>query len=305
MIKYKSINDYQAISELWNRELGFIYPIASDVLTQNITNYPSKYVLGAYDNEMLIGFVVGKKNITNIASYQNLGWISIIYVARKYRNQGIGSHLLTAVEEYLQGVEVIHLGKDVNNFFPGIPVDFNGLADRFFINRGYEVYGTTHDLINTNLKTLPIKNKNIIYKQCTLAEQPQLLSFMKRNFPGRWTYEVEQYFINGGDGNEYIIGMDGNNVIGFARANDRTSKQSHYNITWYQRFKNLGGIGPLGVDSLYRGKDIGYDIVAMAVNTLINRGISEIIIDWTSLLSFYRQFGFEVWKSFKYLSKKG
>lgn len=305
MIKYASINDYQALRNLWNGELGFIYPIAEDVLAQNIINYPLKFALGAYDQEQLIGFVVGKKNITDIENYQNLGWISIIFVANKYRNQGIGSKLLIAVEEYLYGVDVIHIGKDINNFFPGVPVDFTGLTSRFFINRGYLAKSNTHDLINWNLKEIPLRNQEIKYQVCTLTNKEKLLLFMKKNFPGRWTYEVENYFINGGDGSEYIIGMDGDSVIGFARINDQRIKHIHYNITWYQRFNNLGGIGPLGVDGSYRGKDIGFDIVAMAVNTLIKRGKSEIIIDWTSLLAFYRQFGFEVWKSFAYLSKKG
>ena len=85
MITYAIINDYEAIRALWNKEIGFIYPIAEDVLQQNIINYPQKLVLGAYLNNELIGFVVGKKNIIDLESYQNLGWISIIYVAKKHK----------------------------------------------------------------------------------------------------------------------------------------------------------------------------------------------------------------------------
>lgn len=45
-------------------------------------------------------------------------------------------------------------------------------------------------------------------------------------------------------------------------------------------------------------------MVATAVNSLIERKVSDIIIDWTSLVDFYRKFGFEVWKSYKYFEKK-
>jgi hypothetical protein len=49
---------------------------------------------------------------------------------------------------------------------------------------------------------------------------------------------------------------------------------------------------------------LGYDIVAASVNALVEAGVSDIIIDWTGLLDFYRKLGFEVWKSYSYLYKK-
>ena len=76
-----------------------------------------------------------------------------------------------------------------------------------------------------------------------------------------------------------------------------------YSLTWRKRFVALGGIGPLGVDASYRNKHIGYDIVAYAHNVLIDNNVSDIIIDWTGLLDFYRQFGFEVFKSYFYMAK--
>ena len=78
---------------------------------------------------------------------------------------------------------------------------------------------------------------------------------------------------------------------------------SSYSLTWRKRFMALGGIGPLGVDTSYRNKNIGYDIVAYAHNVLIDNNVSNIIIDWTGLLDFYRQFGFEVFKSYFYMTK--
>lgn len=305
MITYKQITDLNSIRNLWNEELGFIFPMSVEVLNQNITNYANKFVLGAYDEDRLVGFVVGKRDISEIESYKNLGWINLIYVDKDYRRKGIGSKLLTEVENYLSGVSTINVGKDINNFFPGSPSEFAGTSDTFFIKRGYIDGGQGYDVINTNLKKIELRNKEFKYMACTMEHKDALIKFFEKNFPGRWEYEARDYFAKGGNGDSYVICLDGDKVIGFSRMNDRKDKVYPYNTTWFPRFNNLGGVGPLGVDRDYRKKDIGFDVVAFGINTLIDRGITEIIIDWTGLLNFYRQFGFEVWKDFKYLSKKG
>ena len=38
-------------------------------------------------------------------------------------------------------------------------------------------------------------------------------------------------------------------------------------------------------------------------NILIENDVTNIIIDWTGLLDFYRKLGFEVFKSYYYMSK--
>ena len=305
MIKYKEVVELEDIRILWNQEFGFIYPITKAVFKQNIIDYQNLKAFGAYDESQLVGFIICKDNITNIESYKNLGWISLFMVAKPYRRQGIGSVLLHSAETYFKDKSEILIGRDVFNFFPGVPIDFNNLSDSWLIRRGYIDGGYTHDVVNTHLKKMELRNNKFRYQICTLKEKDALLGFMKNNFPGRWYYEASDYFANGGNGNEYAICLDNDKVIAFARTNDRSFKHIHYNTTWYDRFNNLGGIGPLGVDKTYRGQDLGFDIVAYANNALLSRGITEIIIDWTGLLEFYRQFGFEVFKSYKYLSKKG
>ena len=54
----------------------------------------------------------------------------------------------------------------------------------------------------------------------------------------------------------------------------------------------------------YRKRNLGYDIVAFANNVLTDNNATEIIIDWTSLLDFYRKMGFEVFKSYLYMTKE-
>lgn len=306
MIAYRNIVNLEEARLLWNKEMGNIYPITSLVYNQNVINYQEKFVYGAYLDNNLLGFIIAKKyEKDDLDSYNNLGFISLIYVSKKQRKQGIGTRLLQEAHEYLKDKKTINVGKDINNFFPGIPCDFDNLTDIWFEKRGYVSERYTHDLINLHPHIMELKKDEYNYKVCTFKEKEALLIFMKNNFQGRWYFEALIYFNNGGNGNEYSICLDNDKVIAFARTNDRTFKEVHYNTIWYERFTNLGGVGPLGVDKLYRGKNLGYNIVAFAINRLVNSGIKEIMIDWTGLLEFYQQFGFEVWKSFKYISKKG
>lgn len=63
-----------------------------------------------------------------------------------------------------------------------------------------------------------------------------------------------EYFNNGGTGREYAIALDGNKICAFAKMGFPQTPEplESYSLTWRNRFKSLGGIGPLGVDADYR-----------------------------------------------------
>ena len=99
--------------------------------------------------------------------------------------------------------------------------------------------------------------------------------------------------------------MDNNKICAFAKVGYPSTKDNliSYSMVWRNRFTSLGGIGPLGVDKEYRKRHLGRDIVIYGKNVLIDNNVTDIIIDWTGLLDFYRPYGFEVWKSYHYLTK--
>lgn len=301
MITFQKIEKFSEVLSLWNDEIGFIYPLPEVIFKHRIIDYPEKIAIGAFDNGKLVGFIIGKTKATPL--YNHLGWISLIYVKRNYRNRGIGSRLLLLLEEKFRDKEEIIVGKDYDNIFPGIPTDFDNLTDSFFEKHGYQGNYYTHDLINYSSTNFKLRN-DAFYQLCNHDYREQLLSFLKKNFPGRWYEDACDYFDNGGTGSGYLIGIKNEQVISFARISDQSEPFFPYHLTWYKRFNNLGGIGPLGVAKQFRKKGYGYDLVASAINYLISQQIQEIMIDWTGLLAFYQQFGFEVWKSYKYMKKK-
>jgi predicted N-acetyltransferase YhbS len=306
--EYEKLNDLYLI---WNAEYGNIYPITAELFDRIIENIYMKASYVVVSNEKLIGFVIGKvwQDDYNIKTYEKIGWISLIYVLPKYRNQGIGTKLINlsidALKEF--GVHTINLGKDYNNFFPGLPIDLAKYRT-WFQNRGFEFLYLTHDLITRNNKNkLPLVNKQFEFKDASTVDKELVINFINSYWPGRWTKEAIDYYKNGGSGREYQICVnEKNEIIAFAKVcyPNTLTKCISNSLTWRARFDALGGIGPLGVSPTYRGQHLGYDIVVSSVNNLINFGISDIIIDWTGLLEFYRKMGFEVWKVYFYLQKK-
>lgn len=312
-MKTIKISEYQSqnlIYELWNKEYGTIFPISEPLFRRNLSNAYDNATLVVVDQDLPVGFIIGKiwKDKYNIKDYQNYGWISLIYVCPKYRKQGIGSKLLEIVESEFKrlGKSTIFLGKDYYNYFPGLPVDLKNSLP-WFNNRGYIRQYYTFDLINKKIKEfLPVTNKQYTFRLATKSDQLETIQFMNDNWPGRWTKEVVDYWDNGGTGREYLLCLDNEKIIAFAKVNHPNTLEilMGYSLTWRNRFDSLGGIGPLGVNNEYRGKHLGWDIVAKAYNILIEEHASEIIIDWTGLLDFYRPLGFEVWKSYYYLKKE-
>lgn len=302
-------NNCQAIIQLWNDEYKKIYPISDKLFERNVSNVNLETSFISMFNQEVVGFILSKTWEDNypIISYQNTGWISLFCVKKAYRNQGIGSKLLSLVEEKMIELnkDVLYLGKDYNNYFPGLPVDLKSNLN-FFLERGFERPYDTYDLINTNKDFIPLRETKYEFRFGTMKDKDNLLSFIYSNWPGRWHKEAIDYFANGGTGKEYLLCLNQEKVIGFARVNfpETDTLLTSNNVTWRDRFESLGGVGPLGIDKEYRKMHLGFNIVAMAINSLNERNVSDIIIDWTGLLEFYRLFGFEVWKSYFYLHKQ-
>jgi predicted N-acetyltransferase YhbS len=298
-------NDLLNCLKLWNDEMGYVYPISSNSFYQNVIDYKDKDVMIYYDDERVIGFIFLKRfSDDRLVNYSNNLYISLFYVSKKYRKQGIGSSLFDFAEEIRDGKELI-IGKDINNFFPGVPTDFDNLTDVWLEKRGFVGKRYTHDLITKDPKIYEIRNKDVEYKYCDDSQKEELIQMMINNNWGRWALEAKEYFEKKteNDKNAYIVGMVDGKIISFAKVNDYKMYLSSYNLMWKERFENLGGFGPLGVDRNYRKKGIGFDMISVSLNDLVNKGCKTIILDWTGLMELYAKFNFEVWKSYKYMSK--
>lgn len=305
--KTRDINETDLLNtlKLWNDEKGSIYPITKKAFYQNVINYKEKDVIIAYEEKKIVGFMILKKyDNKKLVDYTNSLFISLFFVSRKYRKNGIGTKLLEFAEERKDGRKLV-IGKDIFNFFPGVPTEFDNLTDVWLEKRGFKGTRYTHDLIAYNPINFQMRNDDVSYEYCQENKKEELIDFMLKNKWGRWALEVEEYFnkksIN--DENSYIIGIRNSKIISFVKINTYKMDMVPYNVMFQERFEKLGGIGPLGVDLEERKSGLGLDMLSVAISKLREKGMKEMMIDWTGLMELYSKFGFEVWKSYKYMEK--
>jgi GNAT superfamily N-acetyltransferase len=318
MFRYEKFDKRnQTITEkvltLWNSNIGEDYPLTRELLIQNTYEDENLFNDGSFlvwDNDRLVAFIFtklwnGKMKITD---YKKTGWIQVVLVDESYRNKGIGTQLLKRVEEEMKkrGKRRILLGRDTFNYFPGVPARHKRVKE-WFLEKGYINKGKVYDLFkkydySNDCKKIDYSPYNI----CILKkyERDKLISFLKRAFPGRWEYEAVKYFEKGGTGREFLVARESDKIIGFCRVNDSDSKVIGNNVNWKNRYNGkLGGIGPIGVDKEYKRKGIGKSLIEYGVSMLNQRGIENILIDWTTLTDYYSKFGFEISESYYQLEK--
>jgi predicted N-acetyltransferase YhbS len=270
---------------------------STQVIQSQDLDLSSSFVL-EMDGEVQGGIIIKTWNRTVIPKYNKMAWITFLFVAPAYRNRGFGRQLMEQAKQVLstKGYTTLQVGKDMNNLFCGIADVFG--SNGFFDALGAINQGKLYDLHHHVTPTSFIDYRNVTQytmKVCTQDDASAVQAFFHRVFPGRWEEEFEEYKRTHTDLSGFVIFYKDDRVVAFCRVNDPEQSQPMYNALFTQPFDRLIGVGPLGVDPDYRGLSLGYDVTAFGINTAIERGASDIIIDWTEHVDLYRKFGFEIW----------
>jgi mycothiol synthase len=207
--------------------------------------------------------------------------IRILAVRRSARRLGIGSALLAAAEERLQGTRLV-IGAEAGNYFtPGV-LDRDEETLRFFTHRGYQRSGETDNLsvdVTPAERTLPAELTPPSAElpgrpyRASHARRSEVLSWIERQFGAIWRFESEPSF----DRDEvtmFLVDSEGS-IAGFA-AHDANNR-------------GLGFFGPTGVSSKLRGRGLGRLLLLASLADLRARGFSRVVIPWTDALEFYRK----------------
>ena len=292
---------------LWNKELNTHFPMRKELFIQNSFADVNVFERGSFmavdSNDEVIGFVVSKmwQENTPVEMDSKRGWIQVLLVDSEHRGRGIGKTLLEQAESALveNGAEVLQLAGDPFHYFSGIP-DVYPEVQKWFEKFGYYNKIDTFDLINRMSKKYPFpEDSSATFSILSLEEKEAFLSFLRRCFPGRWEYEAIKYFEMGGTGREFVVAKKNESIIGFCRMNDAISPTIAQNVYWSPLFEQeIGGIGPLGIDSNERKQGYGLEVVEAAMFYLQQRDIKTIIIDWTVLVEFYEKLDFKPWKKY-------
>jgi GNAT superfamily N-acetyltransferase len=319
-MKFVTLNQDKSheMVKLWNDELGNHYPMREELFQQNSFDdhnvwFPASFIAMDEEKNKIIGFVISKiwqETLEGVSLGEGVGWIQSMLVDSSCRNHGVGSTLLQKAEGAFKkkGVQKVLLGRDPGHYFPGIPQEYPEVQE-WFTNRGYSYSKTVYDLISNPNKLheeewLP-QFEDVTFRLLDQDEGDKFIHFLHLSFPGRWEYEAIHYFQRGGTGREFVVLEKGDRFVGFCRLNDSKSPLIAQNVYWAPLFNSeLGGIGPLGIDRKFRKRGYGLAIVQAAIYFLQQRGIKDIVIDWTELVDFYAKLGFDVWKSYGQYEKQ-
>ena len=279
-IKLMSENDLEEMTELAETSFPPEYNVTKVNLNEKLLQDSDKFDEGSFiirreSDSKLIGFIGTK--LSHSSLYPDTAWLSIIAVEKTERHKGYGRFLVTRALDELKnvGVKQVSIGQEFHNFFSGIP-NPNEENIGFFTGLGFSVSeGSHYDL------------------ESLLTDYDKLMDFLNIEFPGRWAYEADTAIKAKKDPSEIVLlwSKTQKTVIGFCMLTsykDEKGKKTGY-----------GGLGPIGIAKEVRGRQVGNYLLRESLIQAERNGINRVNIDWTILVKFYSQFGFEIKRTYK------
>lgn len=316
IIEQADENDVPLLVALWNASFGPQWPLSERLLRQTLSDpwQEEEGHLVARDGNRVVGWVLCKsmKNADALPRFQNRGGIGALCVHPDFQRQKIATQLLDRAEAWLrsQGATPSTLYFP-HHLLPGIPVECEA-AIALFRKRGYEGFHPCVDLwrdledyqMPERARTAIEANPSVELRPAREEESAAIIEMVEREFPGGWPYSTRGHFNRGGLASDIIVAAENGEVIGFCHTADWRSPWLLPSVYWHPLLgANYGGLGPIGIARAHRKRGLGLALCAVAVEDLKARGATRMAIDWTTLVAFYEQMGFTVWKRYLQATK--
>ncbi|MFA0782324.1 GNAT family N-acetyltransferase [Fervidibacter sacchari] len=300
---------------LWNRCIGTHYPLTERLFRQNVLGDPFLQREGnlvALEGKRVIGWVLSRylaEVPSELASYKGHASIGALCVDPEFRGRGVASALYEAAEAFLrsQGAKRISVVHYPYHLTPGVPSEAAGLK-AFLERKGFGGWRETYDLrrqlvdyeIPTEVeKRLREQNPKVVIRPAREGEQKAIVEFVGREFPGGWHYDTKRFFEKGGDPSDIVIVVENDEIIGFCHTFTPESIELRGSTHWFPLLQGRwGGLGPIGVAASHRGRGLGLALLCYSVWHNKQRGVTDMVIDWTDLVDFYGRIGFKIWKRY-------
>ena len=201
--KYRQEYEQQVV-DLWNNTCTFD-PIDVNKFRRQALfdeNFDEELCYVAIKDEKIVGFILGIKRkfpYLERGLEPTRGWISVIFVDKQYRNQGIGQRLYDTVEKKLieMGTTNITLGAySPNYFFAGLDLENYPESIEFFEKNGYKAgekaFSMGMDLHGYKISEETLKKKRIAEEKgyrfinFDYKYALELLEYLKVEFGGGW-----------------------------------------------------------------------------------------------------------------------
>lgn len=296
----------------WARHPANPYPLPERLWRERLASrhHDPSLLLGAFVGGELVGYAHGRLPASPWQP-DGVAWVSSLAVAAEHQGRGLGSALLDALLARLAdaGAREVRFGSDADHLLPGVPLESPPATWRLLRRRGARFAAFEHDL-HLDLR-LPLPDAPLPTGWRLRDDDPQgALAFVSRAFPGRWAEELAAYLAGGAtvftveraaarpDGAS--AGAEGF-CVAFLGGESVTSPGLHWAEALARDYPggSPGAIGPLGVSPEVRGGGVGLALVRGAAAALRERGVTDVIINWTTLGAFYGRLGARVWRTYQ------
>ena len=294
---------------IWNAASHTDYLITERFLRYNMIPSTGEVIEGrvAVHHGEAVGFVLACAVMDDPTII--LGWVSAIAVQPLAQRQGIGSELLTWAESWLKekGCRRVRLGGNLRPFLPGLPYVMRQNVV-FFNKHGYEPSPDQpyeYDIARSLKDYQPIYTgpNHVALSPMQPGEEPLLLEFLHREYPGRWEFETHEFVKNGGRASDFLLLRVKGEVQGFCRLTLSDSERPMERFYPQRLPQPWGQFGPLGLSKAVRGQGLGGYLIDAAAIQLKSLGVDGCVVDWTSLVELYGKFGFKVYNQYISLFK--
>ena len=299
----------RALVSIWNAACG-----ADLAINARLVEYNTQSATGAIQAGQIamragepVGFVLASALPNDPpTSPPQVGWIDALAVVPNFQQQGIGCDLLDWAEGWLRrnGRTRARLGGGLRPFVPGLPVELGNIAH--FKTSGYAEERRVWDVARDLRESLPQGSQPMegFIRPAQPADADPLLDFFRREFPGRWRFEFEEFLRARGPFNDYCVLITDHLISGFARLTFDNSERPIERFYMHRLPRPWGQLGPIGVSKALRGQGYGRALLEASLICLRERGARGCLIDWTDLAAFYERFGFARYREYAMLAKE-
>jgi GNAT superfamily N-acetyltransferase len=328
-------DDEREIVALWQACAGDLYPLRArlwrQLTTDNPDFQPSDVIVAAADlgeaepgEPKRMGPVVGfgylgrsRGLIRGRRGWAHEGWLQVVAVTPGRQREGIGRAIVTRLlgDARAEGIARVRLGSGIHYLFPGVPIDLPG-AQAFFAALGAQFDGETHDLRTsldghaaTERDQAALADAGLTVRPMDPTEGEAFLGFLDRSFRLEWVHDQGWAADHGMSPADVLLLVPADapgppvaarKIAGFATIHQRGDAPLFGPRFWEGLLEpSSGGLGPIGVVERLRRRGLGRALLAVALDTLHERGVRDCVIDWTTLLDYYGAFGFQPWKSYR------
>ena len=305
---YCPMTDAEAVFDLWGEALGDTWPVSGRALFSRLAGrigYRRGDALVAQDGSEVVGF-----GMIELWPGHNgpppSGSVSCLLTAPARQGQGIGTQLLTALEDRLRsgGCENVRLGGGRDRFWTGVPENLPG-AMGFFEAKGYDLSARMPDMLHEldacelseDYRTR-LDEVGAVVRSATWDDVSGLLAMERREFPG-WVDNMLRGLAAGDVENIMLVEHDGE-IIGTIQSFTPQCQFRGANQVWEEPLGDqIGGYGAVGVAEAWRGRGLGGAMSLAAAEHVKSHGACACHIDWVGPVAFYEKLGARVWEWFR------